>query len=83
MSEGRITYIKKADGTLAPVRWLTEESEQPEYVRELAKAAREASRAAIKRNLDNGIPVAFVKGKDLIRLYPDGHEEIIKENLLP
>ena len=24
-----------------------------------------------------------MKGKDLIRLYPDGHEEVIKENLIP
>ena len=83
MAEERITHIRMADGTLAPVEYLTEESQQPEYARRLAKAAREASRAAIKRLLDKGIPVVFVKGKDLIRLYPDGHEEVIKENLLP
>ncbi|MBP5638159.1 MAG: hypothetical protein J6X55_01675 [Victivallales bacterium] len=83
MTEDHFTHIRMADGTLAPVKYLTEESQQPEYVRNLAKAAREASRAAIKRLLGKGIPVVFVKGKDLIRLYPDGHEEIIKENLIP
>ena len=72
-----------ADGTLAPVEYLTEEAQQPEYVRKLSKTAWEAGQAAIKRLLDKGIPAVFVKGKDLIRLYPDGHEEIIKENLIP
>ena len=83
MTEERITHIRMADGTLAPVKYLTDESQQPEYVRKLAEDARNASRAAIKRLLSKGIPVVFVKGKDLIRHYPDGHEEIIKENLLP
>lgn len=83
MTEERITHIKMADGTIAPVEYLTEESQQPEYVRKLAKSAREASRAAIRRLLDKGIPAVFVKGRDLIRLYPDGHEEVIKENLIP
>ena len=83
MAEERITHIRMADGTLAPVKYLTDESQQPEYARRLAKSAREASRAAIKRLLGKGIPVVFVKGRDLIRLYPDGHEEVIKENLIP
>ena len=72
-----------ADGRLASVEYLTDESQQPEYVRKLAESAREASRASIKRLLGKGIPVVFVKRKDLVRLYPDGHEEVIKENLLP
>ena len=83
MTEERITHIKMADGTIAPVEYLTEESQQPEYVRKLARSAREASRATIRRLLDKGIPAVFVKGRDLIRLYPDGHEEVIKENLIP
>jgi hypothetical protein len=83
MTEERITHIKMADGTIAPVEYLTEESQQPEYVRKLARSAREASRAAIRRLLAKGIPAVFVKGRDLIRLYPDGHEEVIKENLIP
>ena len=83
MTEERITHIRMADGTLAPVEYLTEEAQQPEYVRKLSKTAWEAGQAAIKRLLDKGIPAVFVKGKDLIRLYPDGHEEIIKENLIP
>ena len=42
MSEEPIKYIKMADGTLAKVEYLTEESEQPEYVRRLSKAAWDA-----------------------------------------
>ncbi len=61
MTEKRITHIKMADGTLAPVEYLTEESQQPDYVRRLAKSAREASRAAIKRQLAAGLPAVFVK----------------------
>ena len=72
-----------ADGTLAPVEYLTEEDQQPEYVRKLAKSAREASRNAIKRLLEQGIPAVYGKGKDIVRLYPDGHEEIIKKDVLP
>ena len=83
MTEERITHIKMADGTLAPVRYMTEESEQPEYVRKLSKSAWEAGQAAVKRLLSKGIPVVYLKGKNIIRLYPDGHEEIIKENAIP
>jgi hypothetical protein len=82
MTEKRITHIKMADGTLAPVEYLTEESQQPDYVRRLAKSAREASRAAIKRQLAAGLPAVFVKDNNLIRLHPDGHEEILKSNFL-
>ena len=82
MTEKRITHIKMADGTLAPVEYLTEESQQPDYVRRLAKSAREASRAAIKRLLAAGIPAYYVKDGNLVRLHPDGHEEILKSNFL-
>lgn len=83
MTEKRLTHIRMADGTLAPVEYLTEEDQQPEYVRKLAKSAREASRNAIKRLLEQGIPAVYGKGKDIVRLYPDGHEEIIKKDVLP
>ena len=82
MSEERITQVKMADGTVAPVKWLTEESQQPEEARKLAKSAREAGRAAVKRLLSKGIPVVFAEGKDIIRLYPDGHKEIIKKDAI-
>ena len=35
---------------------------------------------------DNAADIAddiVAEGRDLIRLYPDGHEEVIKENLIP
>jgi hypothetical protein len=62
---------------------MTEESEQPEYVRKLLKSAWEAGQAAGKRLLSKGIPVVYLKGKNIIWLYSDGHEEIIKENAIP
>ncbi len=71
-----------ADGRLAPVKYVTEEAQQPEYVRRLAKSAREASRAAIRRLQAAGIPAYYIKGRDLVRLLPDGREEIVEENLL-
>ena len=83
MAEERITHTRRADGTLVPVEYITDESQWPEDIRNLANSAKEASRAAIARLLSKGIPVVFVKGKDLIRHYPDGHEEIIKKDLLP
>ncbi len=82
MTEERITHIKMANGSIAPVEYLTEESQQPEYVRRLAKSAREASRAAIKRLLKAGILAYYLKDGNLVRLNPDGREEIIEENLV-
>ena len=82
MTQKHITHMKMPDGTLVPVKYLTEESEQPEYVRRLAKSAREASRNAIKRLLSKGIPAYYVKDGNLVRLNPDGHEDIIEENLI-
>ena len=82
MTEEPIKYIKKADGTQVEVVYLTEESEQPEYVRRLSKAAWEAGQNAIKQLLAAGIPAVFMEKGNLIRLHPDGHKEIIKENLL-
>ena len=83
MTEERITHTRRADGTLVPVEYITDETQWPEDIRDLANAAREASRAAIARLLSKGIPVVYVVGKDLIRHYPDGHDEIIKNDLLP
>ena len=83
MEQERLTHIRMADSTLAPVEYLTDESQQPEYVRKLSKSAWEAGQAARKRLLSKGIPVAYLEGKNLVRLYPDGHVEIIKENLIP
>ena len=83
MTEERRTHIKMADGTMAPVEYRLDPSEQSEEARKLAESAHKASQAAIKRLLSKGIPIVFLKGKDLIRRYPDGHEEIIKENIIP
>ena len=83
MTEKRYTYVKMADGTIAPVEYRLDPSEQSEEARKLAESARKAGQAAIRDLLSKGIPVVFLKGKNLIRHYPDGHEEIIKENIIP
>ena len=82
MTEERITHIKMVNGSIAPVEYITEESMQPEYVRRLAKSAREASRVAIKRLMKAGVPAYYMKDGNLVRLNPDGYEEIIEENLV-
>ena len=82
MTEEPIKYIRNADGTQVEVVYPTEESEQPEYVRRLSKAAREAGRDAVRRLLAAGIPAVFMENGNLIRLHPDGRKEIIEENLL-
>ena len=82
MTEETIKNNKTADGTTAKIVYLTEESEQPEYVRRLSKAARDAGRDAVRRLLEAGIPASFMENGNLIRLHPDGHKEIVKENIL-
>ncbi len=82
MTEQRITHIKMANGSIAPVEYLIEESKQPEYARKHAKSAREASCAAIKRLLKAGIPAYYLKDGNLVRLNSDGCEKITEENLV-
>ena len=79
MPKERITQSVRADGTVCPVIYMTEESQQPEYLRRLAKSAAEASRHAIEELFAKGIPIVFLRGNQLIRQYPDGHEEVIEE----
>jgi len=44
----------------------------------LAVCAREASVRAGQRALALGVPVAKRQGNQIIRLYPDGHTEVIQ-----
>ncbi len=44
----------------------------------LAVCAREASVRAEQRALALGVPVAKRQGNQIVRLYPDGHTEVIQ-----
>jgi len=55
------------------------EGEFSEEGQRLAKAAEAASLNAIKELHAAGIPAVYMKDRKLIRLYPDGHEEVFKE----
>lgn len=79
MPKERPTHTTLVDGTVCTITYMTEEAQQPEYLRRLAKSAAEASRHAIEELLAKGIPVASLRDRQLIRLYPDGHEEIIED----
>ena len=82
MTERSSTQFRMADGTLVPVTQVTD-GQWPEPTRRLAQSAREASWDAIRRLHEQGLPATFLKGKDLVSRFPDGHEEIVRRNLIP
>ena len=82
MAEHSSTQFRMADGTLVPVTQVTD-GQWPEPTRRLAQSAREASQDAIRRPHKQGLPATFLKGKDLVSRFPDGHEEIVRRNLIP
>ena len=45
----------------------------------LAKAAREASREAVRRTLEAGLPITILVGNRIVRRWADGREELVKE----
>lgn len=77
--ERRITKVRMPDGTIAPVVYMTEESQQPEYIRQLIRLADEAGRNAVRKLLEAGIPAYYLKDGNLVCLHPDGHEEVIEK----
>ena len=50
-----------------------------ELDKKLAKAAREASREAVRRTFEAGLPITILVGNKIVRRWPDGHEELVKE----
>lgn len=59
-------------------------NEEVKYCRELspeeqmlADAAREASAKAVAETFALGLPITVAKGDKIVRIYPDGKEEII------
>jgi len=71
--------IKKKSKLLGNVRFMTDESQWPEYIRRLSRSAAEAGRDAIRRLHAAGIPAVFERDGKIIKSYPDGHEEILPE----
>ena len=82
MTERSSTQFRRPDGTPGTVTQMTD-GQWPEPTRRLAQSAREASRDAIRRLHKQGLPATFLKGKDLVSRFPDGHEEIVRRNLIP
>ncbi len=71
--------IKKKSKLLGNVRFMTDESQWPEYIRRLSRSAAEAGRDAIRRLHAAGIPAVFERDGKIIESYPDGHEEVLLE----
>ena len=55
------------------------DEEDPGYSEWAAQVARDASRNAIQECIDMKIPYVILRGAQLIKIYPDGHIEILKE----
>ena len=53
--------------------------EMPGFTEWLSRVAKEASQKAAQETLDAGRPITIVEGDYIVRKYPDGHSEIIKE----
>ena len=50
-----------------------------ELDRKLAKAARECSAEAVRRTFEAGLPITILVDNRIIRRWPDGREELVKE----
>ena len=50
-----------------------------EMDRKLAKAARECSAEAVRRTFAVGRPITILVGNRIVRRWPDGHEDFVKE----
>ena len=56
-----------------------EVSAMTEMDRKLAKAARECSAEAVRRTFAAGRPITILVGNRIVRRWPDGHEDFVKE----
>lgn len=82
MPDDQPTHFTLVDGTIVPITYITEE-ELPEDLKRLSESAKAASRDAIRRLHEQGLPAPYLKGKHLVYRYPDGHEEIIQRDIIP
>ena len=76
-----IEQIRLPDGQIRTVTYLTDESEWPLEIRRLVNSAREAGRHAVQELLDSGIPAVFLEDGKIVKLFPDGHKEVIQEKV--
>ena len=68
------SHITLPDGRLVKVSYSTCSSTETEKLR---KAAEETGRVAVKTAFAHGLPVTVGKDGNIVKIYPDGHEEII------
>ncbi len=45
--------------------------------KDLSKHAKAASRAAVRRACEMKVPFAVQEGKKIVKIFPDGHKEIV------
>ena len=53
--------------------------EDENFSKWLSQVARDASKNAIQECIDAGIPYVTLRGTQLLKIYPDGKHEILKE----
>jgi hypothetical protein len=46
---------------------------------DLSRSAKQASRKAVADAFSKGLPITIQRGKRIIKLFPDGKEELISE----
>lgn len=70
--------ITLADGTVLPVI-TPDKAEETDISKALKQVASAMGKEAVEEAFKLGLPVTVGKGDKIIRLYPDGHEEIVGE----
>ena len=55
------------------------DEETPGFSEWVAKVAKQASKNAIQETIDAGVAYVVLRGNQLLKIYPDKHEEVIKE----
>ncbi len=78
MSPVKKSYVTLPDGKVVPVVSAVGKPEST-TTKVLRCAARNASANAIKRTHAIGLPATVAKGDKIVKLYPDGREEVIGE----
>ena len=78
MDEKLPKTVTLPNGAVVPVK-VADKDDLPPEIRALVKSAARAGKNAVKKLHAKGIPASFGRDGKLIKLYPDGHEEVIGE----
>lgn len=78
MDEKLPKTVMLPNGAVVPVK-VADKDHLPPEIQALMKSAARAGKNAIRNLHNKGIPASFGRDGKLIKLYPDGHEEVIGE----